>query len=751
MIDYSLAPQNNVYAASTPQFQDWGPYAPGSFQDYDIIIEYAPNSGQPVPTPTVNFKILDVIGNPLYSNYTEFRLRSIGHHLGTSGVLWLNPACVADFDMGYEGAEIIPITENGLTYTLSPTLRNLDLLTFDHDYYYSIQRIMQGKNAAGVWEPISFYTATIILKYSSATVTMVPNRLNFSVIQGFEHETKPVNIYGANWRLTSNDNFDLSVVSGDVEILDEPSVEGDPDSPIEKRFYGTGNAVLNVTPGAYFDTCNPAEAYVWSFSVLTLLPGGSEYVNFVGLIYNQVFINTDEVLISTPKELYFEGAKAFGNPPAQYITYSCTNPTYAISSSPWIITNDVIINVNGIDRTAIEVKMIPNANLNVGTYQGVVQIQSVIKGVSESQYTKVFYKLSDFVDLPYAAAKRAFTLDKEFVQFATENADTYMQFNIVAKVYDFFTNIDSLVTIPQKIALFQGKAELNVGRTIHQIMKRFAGITNSEYQYRIAQVYFTCEERKYLDNAIVRQVQSDTISFVAGLSHPDKDMTILDINLKPNRVTQQSYAYLNLLLISASSAIEVLLNGQFYELLDVPFSTDILITKKITFSDFAIGDVISYRLVPTAQSRTIITGPTDTSMIKVFKMFDIGNHSNQITWQDEYLLKHTIECTGIYKIQTDFEFQTQTLFQQLTEVLEVVDSSKTVKLTINTGWLLKSDTDTIESLMRAPRIWLEQGDTAIDLRPAGKSIINEDSERELIEFTLEFTINKKYNEETYSL
>jgi hypothetical protein len=195
----------------------------------------------------------------------------------------------------------------------------------------------------------------------------------------------------------------------------------------------------------------------------------------------------------------------------------------------------------------------------------------------------------------------------------------------------------------------------------------------------------------------------------------------------------------------------VLRNGQLHETIALPFTSDTLITKKMFFTDFEKGDVISYRVVNGAQNRGTTPEPTDTSMLKLYKVFDQGDFSNQIIWENEYLLQSTVDCTGSYKIQSDIEFQSQMLFQQLVEVLEVLDSTKSVKLTINTGWLLKTDVDTIESLMRSQRIWLEQGETSIDLRPAGKSIVNEDSERERIEFTLEFTINKKYNEETYSL
>ena len=246
-------------------------------------------------------------------------------------------------------------------------------------------------------------------------------------------------------------------------------------------------------------------------------------------------------------------------------------------------------------------------------------------------------------------------------------------------------------------------------------------------------------------------MQTDIIQFVAGLSYKDKDMTILDINLKPNRVTVDSYAYLNICFKLYTGRIEVLRNGVFFKYIDLPIAINTVLTKKITFSEFAQGDVISFRIDDNVQNRSIVNPITDLSMFKQFKIFPLGDYSNQIIWENEYLLQSTIDFTGEYKIQTDIEFKSQKLFQQLVEVLEILDTEKTVKLTINTGWLLKSDVDTVESLMRTRRAWLERENDTINLRPIAKTIINEDVKRELIDYTLEFEKNKKYNEETYWL
>jgi hypothetical protein len=68
------------------------------------------------------------------------------------------------------------------------------------------------------------------------------------------------------------------------------------------------------------------------------------------------------------------------------------------------------------------------------------------------------------------------------------------------------------------------------------------------------------------------------------------------------------------------------------------------------------------------------------------------------------------------------EFKSQTIYVDMVERLEHLSSSKEVKLYLNTGWLLFSDIDTIESLMRSKRAWLIQGNNTISLRPISKKL-----------------------------
>ena len=63
----------------------------------------------------------------------------------------------------------------------------------------------------------------------------------------------------------------------------------------------------------------------------------------------------------------------------------------------------------------------------------------------------------------------------------------------------------------------------------------------------------------------------------------------------------------------------------------------------------------------------------------------------------------------------------------------------------------KSDIIYVDNIIRAKRIWIFISDTElVELNSETKSLIYDDVDRELNYFDLEFTINKKYNEENNS-
>lgn len=352
--------------------------------------------------------------------------------------------------------------------------------------------------------------------------------------------------------------------------------------------------------------------------------------------------------------------------------------------------------------------------------------------------------LSDFLTIPYANSEKAFTLDPKFFEFTSSNLNTYFQFDCTIKTYDFFSNTVNEYPIPLKIVLFKGYAKENLGQIIHRLMRKFTNVNDTLMQYKEATLKVTCTEINIADATVIRSGTSVDISFIAGLSRGITTLGFLDFNSQPNRVTKNSFAYLNILIPSGSYELRTFKNGTLVGAMALPTSTGVVLCKKVLFSAYEKGDVIQYVIDVVGQTNALAPK-------KTYILFPDNNYSNMIVWENEFLVQSAIECTGSASIVPEGEFQSQTVYVDLVERLEHLSSSKNVKLFINTGWLLFSDIDTVESLMRSKRAWLIQGNSTVSIRPLSKKLPPKDLEEELISFALEFKINQNYDEETYSL
>lgn len=370
-------------------------------------------------------------------------------------------------------------------------------------------------------------------------------------------------------------------------------------------------------------------------------------------------------------------------------------------------------------------------------------------GVNSDQidFTVLIIIIPDFITNPYPDNIPAFTLDNKYFEIYSSTPDTYIQLDAVIKTYNFFTNLENETELPQKIVLFKYRSKINLGRVIHRLMRRFDKVFIDNLQYKLASLVLTCTELLVADDTVVQTQTLTPIRFIAGLSRGITTLGFLEFNQKPNRVTKNGFYYLNMLVPTGDYRLKIYKNGEFYTtLILLPSGGNIMLRRQF-FSGFVQGDVIDIYL-----GLQDFDVNLDTPK-KRFVVFPEGNYSNFIVWENEFLVQSVLECTGTASIKSDFEFLSQKIYQDLVEKLEHLASNKEVKLSINTGWLMKTDIDTVESLMRSKRAWLHKHieNTSISLRPIAKTMINDDLERELIEYTLEFTINRTYDEETYKL
>lgn len=366
-------------------------------------------------------------------------------------------------------------------------------------------------------------------------------------------------------------------------------------------------------------------------------------------------------------------------------------------------------------------------------------------GVDEGNvaFTVLVNKISDFLVIPHVMPELAWTLDNKYYEVFSDATDTYFQLDTTIKYYDFFTNQLHIERVPQKLVLFKGRSKINLGRLIHKIMDRFPSVNENSYQYKKAEIEIYCAEKKQFDDSVVRAAVASNIGYVAGLSMGNTSGGILDINSQMNRVTANSYTYINMLMPKAAYQLQVFKNNALLETKELPLTNGNVILEKYSFQAFNQGDVATIKLVEKVSQNVVDK--------KEYAVFPNGYNSHHIVWENEFLLQSVFECTGEASIKTEFEFQSQKVYNNFVEKLNYLSSSKEVRFTINTGWVMQTDVDTIESLLRSKRAWIILNDVPVEIRVVPKPMVNYDTQRELIEYTIECIINRQSDEETYSL
>jgi hypothetical protein len=347
----------------------------------------------------------------------------------------------------------------------------------------------------------------------------------------------------------------------------------------------------------------------------------------------------------------------------------------------------------------------------------------------------VTYTINERIRNPYNN-QLGFTLENKSLPFVGDN-DTYYELELQTKAYDFFTNTLREYSSKFKIPLFKGAQLFNIGQVIHRLMAKYPDYTTEAlYPYRHAGVNVISTRRKNSDPTFANS-ETFAVYFVAG-PRPEnvyEDCAFLDINTGATRVTPKGFTYVNMNL--AYAMVKVFVNEE--EISRKYYETSVTTIKQF-FSQYNPGDVIEYRILI-----------NEFTISKKFIVFPEGYNSLMVVWENEFLLRQALEFTGKYSLKADFENRAQTLAADFVDVLSKIESVKTNTLTLNTGFILKSDTATIESLCRSRRAaLLLPGGKIISMVPMQKTITTIDDDLATISYDIEFQINRQTNEEVYS-
>jgi len=688
----------------TPQLQQW------SIEPASVTINYYQGSATPDPfNAVVVFK--DIIGTSQANGYTNFRYR-------TYIVLSATPEFIVMSGDLVTGAEAYEDYENGLLGDFDFTFQNLATLptgVYYANVYFEIwaNRIILGANRRLEQKSLNFKVNI----FPSTAALLSVNEFNFAWTIG---STDPLwapsfTIDAPIWTLKTPRGFYFQEVF--ETTITQPTETGGS----EISGAGLKTLVMGMMPTAEPDDIlqNPITLYMDVNDGVLSVP-----IHVIFLQESGLFIEKDS--------LEFVAFKGIQDAEAQTVVLHFDAP-YTISCPPWMTVSPA----TGSGTTTLNFEPISANNMDLGTYTG----QAVVTLTSTGAVLGVIdlvYKVLDLIVSPYTPGAMAFTLDRVFMEFLSPEPDAFFSVKLFARLFDFYAQTYRDETLNFKVPLFQGRQTLNIGLPVDRLMARIANLAqHSGFAYNPAQVNLLITQNA---GGFTEEYAIGPILFIAGLTPQLLNGNgFLDINPGARRVTPNSWQAVNIL-NAGGATLSVYKNNTEV----TSFSTiRTIFTYRMDFAALGAqqGDVFEFRIVPQG---------SHASIAKTFKVFPEGYNSNTIVWENEYKLRSVLECTGKYQVNSELENRTQELELQLRPVLEKLESTKTAKLTLNTGWLLRSDMPSVESLMRAPRALLMLQGKNIALVPVSQKITNVDDDRALVSFDLEFQINREYNEEIYS-
>lgn len=703
-----------------------------AFQDWDLPQEkvFEWRKGTTLPgSVSFNVKIRDIIGEPEATGYSNLKLRV------SSGANWL----LTSGDYVHNG--VYPISTTGMSGNMTVTLSSY-INTFNPDNKTTyLSFYLTGQTAAD----ITNNTYTVILSklmpvrlkiYAVDQPILLPEKLTFNHHLGTSAPAyQSINVDSPNaWEIYPSggaDRYDLQSTSGTVSIVTF-SAFGIP----SKKIVGTGSGSFNIRPSASY--ANSLAVSSTPYTDLISVGYNPSWYNRSTQIEINVLPNID--IVTTPNKLDFHAIKTVYEAPIQTITVDAAY-NYIITGPSWAI---ITPNIGTTGILSVDVSVITSDLINVGNYQDVL-IFSYTNSVGVQTHTiPITYLVDGFVILPYSKTEFNFTLDNKVVSFFTNLTNTFFDVTMNIKAYEFFTGNYINYIIPFKIVLLNGRQKENIGLKIHRVMDRMKELDMTQNKmYKTCEVQLTVEEKDLTTRAVIRDFTLSNIKFIAGMSPTlSNGMGILSIYDKPSRVTSSSKQIINLLIKAGNHQISILKNNTVVTSYSVNGSDCNIYCDNIDFDTLQVnqGDVIEYRLY---------TSVTDF-VSKKYIVFPDGKYNLRVIWEDEYKLLSSLQFTGGYVLKTDFDTKINKKIKNNVEVIESVVTNKENKPTLNTGYVLKDEQISIESLYRAKRAWLVLDSKIIEIIPVPKTITSIDSERELNAYDVEFIINRDTNEEVYT-
>ncbi len=720
--------QTFITAPSTPALQDWESINPLHF----VYLLDQPSAIS--PTITV-LKIRDI--TPAQDAlYTTIRYSARKTYINNNfGINWLaaNSAKLGAL-IPTAADSNVNLTATNQTDIVSYSIEDLNLLPVGN-YQAKVTHKVWGLSG-NTWNEISSYDVFINFDiYDNEQITWnSPAPLN-QIYGNPTFGNTSFTMNGPDWRVFSQDN-NLQLSCNDAGVIYGTDSFGN-------WLSGSGTHLIEINATAYHNTA-PALSESPSNKSLYVLAGDATFIGYVG--YQVNVINTS--FFASPTTINFNVIK--GEPePNGIIVDVFSLATYTYTVPYWLNVTELSESAPGIPNKLL-VKPIPYINLSAGVYTDNIVLSGINGGVLTNINIVVTYTISDILTLPYDDEDYNFTKDPLLLDFHSDLPDTYFEMKAIITSTDFVFQSSETKTfeIIFTIPLFNKKQNFNLGKIVEKTMYHFnnplQAISNL---YNSALVSLEITERLNNTDVFIRDFTIQNIKFLSGITPQFRNINtgFLDLSNGIKRVTPSSIEFINMMVnVDNEKSVDILKNNILINSFPL-YSLTHTRKLKLDFSTLSAvqGDVIDV-VIWLNLAKTI-------SITKKYLVFPQQEYSTFIIWENEYRVPEIFDFTGKYILKSDVENLQTKNFNEIIERTNLVDNLSTEKLVVNTGFISKNDITYIKSIIKQRRAWvLLPGNKLIELIPLTKQLQEVDVNRELIDFDIEFQINKIYDEENNS-
>lgn len=725
---FSVGPTNNY------RFQEWG-FNPSQVHEVISFIGQAAPADLTIATQIKNY--IASLGTGTYVKfYVDVELHFVSN---VNSIAWFAASGVLPdaTNNGYL------LAENNLNVDTVLSFQNLDQMPLGiHEAY--IQHNVKGELANGdlvFIEREDYYIS--LNRTNDSSVQVQPTNLDFFHLIGSAlPAAQNLSLFaGAAFTVDVSDHF---VLSGGNIVLDS-NVDG------IKTYSGTGNQTvtitLNVSIEAIGATINNNPSWFISYVWIRNATGESDQAavkvyQYEVADYNVspmllTFVAIQGVLEATTQAVYIEG----------YGSYVATGPS-------WL----TIGNASGDNNGILNVEPISSENLTPGVYNSEI----VIVTTSGNLSVLVQHTVVGDSELGIDTTGINFTKDRSTISNFYGSDDHTVNINIDVLSYGYNILMGLQNSSLWKKGLFNNTTNFFLGKAVEKIMHKLKSLSDigldwlpdisGSYQsanglpggtvYKYYNPSITKLSYSFIERVTGLQIGSTetvfNIKFIKGRrpSRINDNYGILDYKESPIRVTENSVTFLNLYKDTGLNKIEILKNNVVVNTFLPENGNNKLFAMRLDFSNTTPGDVIEAKYYQNPKNNV-------KYRIQKYIVFDIGNYSYHIGWENEHGVLELFEFTGAYQFSTKRDEVIAKTFTNFLEQLNKYEANKELKFIANTGWILKSNQERIDDLENSSRAWIifKEDRAPISLVPRAKKMINSDSELGQYEYQIEFTIN----------